>query len=648
MRDWLPLLTASAFIACSASLSAAEPEAELFSPPVAWYETAPRTNVIQVVNQVRLLLKEDWQRKTITADKVLDRYRIASRLCPEDGRIPFAFGVFFWKLGDKAKARSAFEKSVVISPEFLAGQQAAAWANFELGEADRGLTYLEGLIASLLAEADEYPSETQRLQAAQWLGRALGYLEGPSLSRPQADRMAEILKKLGGLSPELHAAGKEGRQEALARARELNDLVKQPLEEQQAYFRRQLDKALEDLTACETRIAAYQQELRSKSAEISAANQIHRRDGASVRLLLKQASLHEQEAERLSRTSYGKVVEEKEPEYKKEKQKDGSYKKVFDGYKTVKRRAPETASETARRMEDIRRQRVYAQEKRNVVAGMKANFKSQRDAASDLTKEAARFRNSMASEWDELQAQSRDLKRHVDRLKSWQAQPRLFSDYVRTVDPYVPWDAEVLREELLDSFELIESEDSDDSEKMAEGAKPEKPLGEKPRAEKAADVPAPEAAPAKPAAAVVDADDPLADVYKNLKLQNLARDPGKGQAKKVVFTYEFVNASATELRVPARPDGRRWCGVLQCWVERLGDDPKIARLPIGSFFGTRYARGGTTIACGPSIPGRTSQTYDHTLDTTGFPPGNYRFSVEFKTVDSETVLQTNSVDFEVK
>ena len=29
-----------------------------------------------------------------------------------------------------------------------------------------------------------------------------------------------------------------------------------------------------------------------------------------------------------------------------------------------------------------------------------------------------------------------------------------FTQYIQTIDPYVPWDADVLREQLLESFDL--------------------------------------------------------------------------------------------------------------------------------------------------------------------------------------------------
>ena len=464
MRSFAILLAALT-LAWPVTAAADEPAAaeaeefEIFAPPIDWYDSAPRGQVIQVVSHVRLLLKEDWASKSTTVDKVVPRYVAANALCPDDGRLPFAWGLFFWKSGDRVKARSAFAKSVVISPRFLAGHQAVAWANFELGEPDRGLESLEGLVIALQEPAAEYPSKNQQLRAAEWMGQAAGYLQGSALTPPQVARLTELNRKLGELPEELRIASARGRQISLDRAAELKSILALPPDGLQASFVEQLAKTQEKLTICEKRIGELSQEKQGNSAEVRAAQQEHAQGLLAMRQLTQQVNSHVSKANSLTRSSYGEVVEERVEEYEREKQDDGSYKKVFKGkYKTVERKLPETPAETAQRLGDIQEHRAAAVNKAQAKVALQAQLKAHLNAKNALTGEAAKFQNTVAGEWDALHAEQRRLKQQQARTESWQLDPKKFAAYVRTVDPYVPWDVEVLRDQLLDSMTLTDPE----------------------------------------------------------------------------------------------------------------------------------------------------------------------------------------------
>lgn len=438
---------------------AAEDDIEVFAPPIDWYDTAPRAQVIKVVSQVRLLLKEDWTSTRITTDDVLRRYITAHEMCPEDGRLPFAWGLYFWKVGDRVKARSAFAKSVVISPRFLAGHQAVAWASFELGEPDRGLTSLEDLLLALREPAEDYPSKGQRLKAAEWLGQAAGYLQGLTLPNPQVERLAQLDRKLGELPQDLRDASTRGRQVSLDRAADLKAILALSPDRLQTNFIQHLANTQAQLIACEKRIGELQREKQGNAAEVSAAEKEHARGVLAMRQLTQQITSHLKKARSLERSSYGQKVKEREKVYEREKQADGKYKEVFKGkYETVERKLPETAAETARRMGDIQNHRAAAVSKGQAKVALQAQLKDHYTEKSAVTKEAAKFKNTVAAEWDALHAQQRGLKQEQSRIESWQQDPRQFAAYICTIDPYVPWDVEVLRDQLLESMTLTDLE----------------------------------------------------------------------------------------------------------------------------------------------------------------------------------------------
>lgn len=435
----------------------ADDEIEIFAPPVDWYDTALRRQVIQVVSQVRLLLKEDWSSKKSDLQNVVDRYLVVHGMCPDDGRLPFAWGLYFWKVGNARKARSAFEHAVVQSPRFLAGHQAVAWANFELRETERGLTSLEGLLAAIQEPAAEYPSANQKRQAAEWLGQAVGYLQGTSLTPPQVERIQQLEQKLAALPADLRTPSLRGRQQSLERASELKTILTLAPERLQENFVEQLNKTRQQLAVCELRIDELQREKQDNADEVNAAQQSQTQRVLAMRQLTQQITIHLMTANRLMVSSYGEVVEKEVEDNETEKQKDGSIKIVKRGKKTIRYKLPETAAETAQRMNDIQMHRASAQNKTQMRSALQSQSKTQRGFTNALTSEAAKFKNTVAMEWDALHTQQRALKQQLSRIESWQTDPQLFANYVRTVDPYVPWDVEVLRQQLLDSMTLTDA-----------------------------------------------------------------------------------------------------------------------------------------------------------------------------------------------
>jgi len=147
------------------------------------------------------------------------------------------------------------------------------------------------------------------------------------------------------------------------------------------------------------------------------------------------------------------------------------------------------------------------------------------------------------------------------------------------------------------------------------------------------------------------------DVYAAMRIQDLAPASGTLQfvsGDQLNFTSNLVNTSPDPLVVPTsnrRSTPLYSVGVVQTWVLRLGPDPTIPSLSSSGRDGDRYATGGSVITAdywfpdgvipsGGSLPLSTT-----TLDTTGFPDGQYRYYVEYKPLASGAhVIQSASLD----
>jgi hypothetical protein len=87
--------------------------------------------------------------------------------------------------------------------------------------------------------------------------------------------------------------------------------------------------------------------------------------------------------------------------------------------------------------------------------------------------------------------------------------------------------------------------------------------------------------------------------------------------------------------------------MIQRWIEKLDGDPTIpAMSPKIARSGRKYAAGGTPVITGPVVPRDQKLRTNPDVPTTGYPPGRYRYYLEFRKRSGE-VVQTEYVDFEL-
>ena len=167
------------------------------------------------------------------------------------------------------------------------------------------------------------------------------------------------------------------------------------------------------------------------------------------------------------------------------------------------------------------------------------------------------------------------------------------------------------------------------------------------------------AAAASPVPAAAGATSTLDEIYASLRVTDLRTasgattfDPGD----EVRFQVELENTSATALVIPVDTSfGSPFhlVGGQQAWIERLGPNPTIPGIPpITGRKGTWYAMGGEIIALENLLentiqPGQriTRDAVLYSVYTTSFPPGAYRYHIEYKPLfgDLFDVISTRSL-----
>jgi hypothetical protein len=106
------------------------------------------------------------------------------------------------------------------------------------------------------------------------------------------------------------------------------------------------------------------------------------------------------------------------------------------------------------------------------------------------------------------------------------------------------------------------------------------------------------------------------------------------------FSYQIENAEGRPI------DPSNW--VIQHWIERLGSDFQITVEKAAARNGSRYAAGGIAakfLKGFPPKPGKPCVNYQQ-LDTKGYAPGRYRFSVDIELQDKE--VHSAGIEFDLK
>lgn len=155
--------------------------------------------------------------------------------------------------------------------------------------------------------------------------------------------------------------------------------------------------------------------------------------------------------------------------------------------------------------------------------------------------------------------------------------------------------------------------------------------------------------------------DTLETVYKSVAItpgQLKEKGPFK-PGDKVTITFGLKNKTKKDLNPPVvlksvggKMVETREIGVVQYWIERLGNDPSVPVIkktnPNTATRGRQYAASGWTLSSPQMLKaGDTFEFPSSVVDTTDYPKGKYRFTAELKDL-KDKVLQSNTVEFELR
>jgi hypothetical protein len=147
---------------------------------------------------------------------------------------------------------------------------------------------------------------------------------------------------------------------------------------------------------------------------------------------------------------------------------------------------------------------------------------------------------------------------------------------------------------------------------------------------------------------------PMDDIYAALHIENLRTESGATSfpvGTNIRFAFDLVSDSRRPLVVPFDTQfGFYLLGTQQTWILRLGADPSLP-MPFSGRKGDWYAAGGSIIVA-TDLDKHQRVVFDATfpllsdLPTPGFPPGTYRYFVEYKPVGGglNDVIQTVQID----
>lgn len=441
---------------------AEEPERPPFAPNIPWYATASKPDAIRVMSAMRKILDDDWNSSDLKIPLLKPRMEEAARKCPTDPRISYGWGLFLAHHGQPDAALVQFEEAVKRSPQFLAGHQAVAWYRLDRGDFTISGKHLAAVIKLIAVPNGDYPAEDQKNEAARWLGRVIGYLDGPVTNPPT--ELIEALKTSvsSTLANEQQALVEEGRLSAIEYWQELQQIA--ALSHVDLKRRLQgirLEVAAQQQTLA-TLIGPVRQEIQqgqAASAEAQRQLTLAVNGIQSARLTAQQQM---QKAAQLTRSSYGTVIKEKVRDYEYETNtrrdpqtgKETKFKeKVFKGYKTVERKLPETVEQNQRRHNDIQQSLDQAEGLNKQADAQFSQLKGLQLQLRELQKAARKEYREQHAQLATLMEDEAELNRRVRQLDGWIANPALFTTHIHRIEPYVPWDATTQRTAVLVSFD---------------------------------------------------------------------------------------------------------------------------------------------------------------------------------------------------
>jgi hypothetical protein len=437
-----------------------ESGAEDFACPVPWLRDSRMAERVKYLNGLQGLLKSGWEEKPAALEAAREQYQAAKKICPDDPRLGYAWGLVLWKAGEHDEARKEWEAATRTGPQpFLPALCVLAWARLIDRDDAGGFASIERAAEALASAGGDYPTAAQRSHATLFLGRAIGFLKGPGKSTELIDQVLATEQKLVDRLPDdLLKTFQHGQDQAAKRFEEFQKLSERPEAELVAELRRQQQRLADDLKDV-------RQELKLLDDRRKA---IPREAKKRLTALTDEAAEIEEKIE-----SYSTGIQQGQAQAAALAQP----RQIFAGYRPVVVQVPVTVKENGK---DVTRwqtsTQMVPQYRTETQPEVQARIKDRDDVVAklkDRSKELKEFQDRLEAIPDEKidiaktlrlerQEKSRAAALARRRMAELMAQEReLLKGYstpaelrrqMTSLAPYVPWTPESDREGLVASY----------------------------------------------------------------------------------------------------------------------------------------------------------------------------------------------------
>lgn len=161
-------------------------------PPPSFRSDEARTAYL---NELSALLAQGADTRRGSLDDAARHYEAARHIVAGDQRLEYAYGLVLLRFLRYDESAAQFEAAVAADDAYLPAHQAAAWVKLLRREYEPAQKALVRLASAIETHAAEYPGFAARDASAFWVGRALGFFEGPGSSLRGAEALVESLRE---------------------------------------------------------------------------------------------------------------------------------------------------------------------------------------------------------------------------------------------------------------------------------------------------------------------------------------------------------------------------------------------------------------------------------------------------------------------
>jgi len=443
--------------------------AEDFACPVPWLRDSKMTERVKYLTAMQKFLKSGWEEKPAALETARGHFEAAKRLCADDPRLDYSFGLVLWKHGLHSEARKEWEAATRTGKQpFLPALSVLAWATLLDKDSAAGFAAIERVAEAVAHARGDYPTLAQRSHATLFLGRAIGFLKGPGKSPELIEQVLNTEQKLfDGLPDDLRKTFEHGQAQAARRCEQFQQRIERPEADVVAEREQEKQRMAEELSVLRQELKQWDERRRAIPREVKKQLAAFASESADLETKTFQSSAGMQQGQALAiGLSQPQKIFAGYRTYTEEVLVKGNDKngKEKDRYETVTRQEPQYRNETPQEVDARLKKRDQVLQKVNHFAAELRQFNDRYaeipQERNDLLKaiqhekqEKGRAASAARRKIAELAAHERDLDKDFTT-------PDELRKRMTSLAPYVPWTPDSDREGLLASYRQSTSQPS--------------------------------------------------------------------------------------------------------------------------------------------------------------------------------------------